>query len=307
MNKLNYIKKRIQMNWQLYVLLALPILYVIIFKYVPMAGVTLAFKDFKMKLGIWGSEWVGIENFVRFFESYQFRRVFSNTIILSLYTLLAGFPLPIIFALILNCVKDGPFKKFAQTTVTMPHFISTTVIVGMLFQLLDSRTGLYGAIYEAINGVYPSNIFAEAGAFRHLYVWSGIWKGFGWGSIIYLASLSSVDPSYHEAAQIDGASRFQRVRYIDFPTIVPTIVTMLILRMGSVISLGFEKAYLMQNSFNISTSDIIATYQYSVSIASSSADFSYGTAIGLFNNVIELVLVIIVNKISRKVSETSLW
>lgn len=307
MNKLNYIKKQIQKNWQLYVLLFLPLLYVIVFKYVPMAGVTLAFKDFKFKLGIFGSEWVGLENFVKFLESYQFKRVFSNTIILSLYTLLAGFPLPIIFALILNCVKDGPFKKFSQTTVTLPHFISTTVIVGMLFQIFDARTGLYGGLVELITGEYPKNIFAESGAFRHLYVWSGVWKGFGWGSIIYIASLSSVDPSYHEAAQIDGASRFQRVRYIDFPTIVPTVVTMLILRMGSVITLGFEKAYLMQNSFNISTSDIIATYQYSVSMASSRADFSYATAIGLFNNVIELVLVIIVNKISRKVSETSLW
>lgn len=307
MEKLKYIKRKIKRNWQLYVFLLLPVLYIITFKYVPMAGVVIAFKDFKMQLGIWGSEWVGLENFVKFIESYQFKRVFSNTLILSFYNILAGFPLPIIFALLLNCVKDGPLKKFSQTTVTLPHFISTTVMVGILFQLLDSRTGLYGAAVEALTGEYPKNIFADSGAFRHLYVWSGVWKGFGWGSIIYMASLSSVDTSYHEAAQIDGASRFQRVLHIDFPTIIPTIVTMLILRMGSVITLGFEKAYLMQNSFNISTSDIIATYQYGVSLASSKADFSYATAIGFFNNVIELALVLIVNKISRKVSETSLW
>ena len=307
MNKLDYVKRKLQRNWQLYVFLLLPVLYIFIFKYIPMAGVSIAFKDFKMKLGIWGSNWMGIENFVKFINAYQFKRVFNNTLILSFYSIIAGFPLPIIFALLLNCVKDGPLKKFSQTTVTMPHFISTTVIVGILFQLLDARTGLYGAAYEAITGEYPSNIFADSGAFRHLYVWSGVWKGFGWGSIIYIAALSSVDPSYHEAAQIDGASRFQRVLYIDLPTLVPTIVTMLILRMGSVISLGFEKAYLMQNSFNISTSDIIATYQYSVSLASSKADFAYATAIGFFNNVIELALVLIVNKISRKVSETSLW
>ena len=307
MKNMNHIKRQIKKNWQLYLFLLLPVAYVIVFKYVPMAGVMIAFKDFKMKLGIWGSKWVGLENFDKFINSYQFKRVFTNTLVLSFYNIIAGFPIPIIFALLLNCLKDGPFKKFTQTIVTLPHFISTTVMVGILFQILDARTGLYGTVVEALTGEYPQNILASAGAFRHLYVWSGVWKGFGWGSIIYIASLSSVDPSFHEAAQIDGASRFQRVLYIDFPTIIPTIVTMLILRMGSVISLGFEKAYLMQNSFNIRTSEIIATYQYSVSMASSSADFSYATAIGLFNNVIELMLVLLVNKISRKVSDTSLW
>ena len=272
-----------------------------------MGGVVIAFKDFKIREGIWGSKWVGLENFIKFIQSYQFERVFKNTLILSFYTIIAGFPMPIIFALILNCLRDGKFKKFSQTVVTLPHFISTTVMVGILFQLFDARTGLYGMIAEALTGTYPENMFANSGSFRHLYVWSGVWQGFGWGSIVYIAALASVDPSYHEAAQIDGASRLQRIRYIDFPAILPTIVTMLILRMGSVISLGFEKAYLMQNSFNIKTSEIIATYQYSVSLASKSADFSYATAIGLFNNVIELILVLTVNHISKKVSETSLW
>lgn len=301
------VRRQIKKNRQLYLFLLLPVIYIIVFKYIPMGGVVIAFKDFKIREGIWGSEWVGLENFAKFIQSYQFERVFKNTLILSFYTIIAGFPMPIIFALILNCLRDGKFKKISQTVVTLPHFISTTVMVGILFQLFDARTGLYGMIAEALTGTYPENMFANSGSFRHLYVWSGVWQGFGWGSIVYIAALASVDPSYHEAAQIDGASRLQRIRYIDFPAILPTIVTMLILRMGSVISLGFEKAYLMQNSFNIKTSEIIATYQYSVSLASKSADFSYATAIGLFNNVIELILVLTVNHISKKVSETSLW
>lgn len=301
------VRRQIKKNRQLYLFLLLPVIYIIVFKYIPMGGVVIAFKDFKIREGIWGSKWVGLENFIKFIQSYQFERVFKNTLILSFYTIIAGFPMPIIFALILNCLRDGKFKKFSQTVVTLPHFISTTVMVGILFQLFDARTGLYGMIAEALTGTYPENMFANSGSFRHLYVWSGVWQGFGWGSIVYIAALASVDPSYHEAAQIDGASRLQRIRYIDFPAILPTIVTMLILRMGSVISLGFEKAYLMQNSFNIKTSEIIATYQYSVSLASKSADFSYATAIGLFNNVIELILVLTVNHISKKVSETSLW
>lgn len=299
--------KRIKKNWQLYVFLLLPVAYIVLFKYVPMGGVTLAFKNYQVRKGIWGSEWVGLDNILKFIRSYQFGRVVKNTLAISIYSIAAGFPIPIIFALLLNCLKDGKFKKFSQTVVTLPHFISVTVMVGIVFQLFDSRTGLYGMIFDALTGTYPPNILGSPDAFRHLYVWSGVWQGFGWSSILYIAALTAVDPSYHEAAQIDGASRFQRILYIDVPSILPTIITMLILRMGQVMSVGFEKAYLMQNSLNLATSEIIATYEYSVGLASGNSDFSYATAIGLFNSVINLILITLVNHIARKVSDTSLW
>ena len=237
--------RNIRRNWQLYAFLLIPVVYIIIFKYIPMGGIVIAFKDYKMRKGIWGSEWVGLENFVRFFNAYQFKRAITNTIVLSMYTIIAGFPFPIIFALMINCVRNERFKKITQSIVCLPHFISTVVMVGILFQIFNSRIGLYGIIGEWINGTYPNDLMGSPGAFRHMYVWSGVWKGFGWGSIIYTAALSGVDPTYHEAAQIDGATRFQRVLHVDLPAILPTIITMLILRMGDVMSIGFEKVYLM--------------------------------------------------------------
>ena len=299
--------KSIKKNWQLYLFLLVPIVHIIVFDYVPMGGIILAFKDYSVRKGIWGSDWVGLDNIARFIQSYQFGRVIKNTVTISLYSIIAGFPMPILFALLLNCLRDGKFKKFSQTVVTMPHFISTTVMVGIVFQLLDSRTGLYGMIFEKLTGAYPANILGSPAAFKHLFVWSGVWQGFGWNSIMYIAALTAVDPSYHEAAQIDGATRFQRIRYIDFPTILPTIIICLILRMGDVMSVGFQKTYLMQNSLNISASEVISTYQYSVGLASGKSDFSYATAIGLFNSVINLFMITLVNHIARKVSDTSLW
>lgn len=293
--------------WQLYVFLLLPVIYIIVFKYIPMGGTVIAFKDYSVRKGIFGSDWVGFDNFKRFLQSYKFLTVLKNTLVVSFYSIIAGFPMPIIFALLLNCLREGRFKKFSQTVVSLPHFISTTVMVGILFQVFDSRSGIYGKVYQLLTGEITPNILGSAGVFRHMYVWSGVWQGFGWGSIIYIAALTAVDPSYHEAAQIDGASRFQRILYIDFPSILPTIVTMLILRMGQVMSVGFEKVFLMQNSLNISTSEVISTYQYSVSLASGNPDFSYATAIGLFDSVINLALITIVNHIAKKVSETSLW
>lgn len=294
-------------DWQLYVLLIIPVLYVLIFKYIPMGGLVIAFKDFKMRLGVWGSEWVGFDNFIKFFTSYQSKRVIKNTLILSFYSIIAGFPLPIIFALLLNSVRNEKFKKVSQSIACLPHFISTVVMVGIVFQIFNNRTGLYGIIGEALNGVFPADILGSPTVFRHLYVWSGVWKGFGWGSIIYTAALAGVDPSYHEAAQIDGATRMQRIIHIDLPSILPTIVTMLILRMGDVMSIGFEKVYLMQNSLNLSASQVISTYEYSIGLASGHSDLSYATAIGLFNSVINLLMLVIVNKIAKKVSDTSLW
>ena len=297
-----------QKNWQLYVLLIIPVLYVFIFKYVPMGGLVIAFKDYKMRLGVWGSEWVGLEHFIRFFSTYQSKRVIVNTLLLSFYTIVASFPFPIIFALLINCIRGERFKKITQSIVCLPHFISTVVMVGILFQVFNNRTGLYGMLGELINGEFPSDILGSPSAFRHLYVWSGVWKGFGWGSIIYTAALSGVDPAYHEAAQIDGATRLQRVLHIDLPSIMPTIIIMLILRLGDVMSIGFEKVYLMQNVMNLSASEVISTYEYSIGFSGGNAtDFSYAAAIGLFNSVVNFIMVVVANKISRKVSDTSLW
>lgn len=302
------IRLSIRRNWQLYVFLLLPVVYIIIFKYVPMGGVVIAFKDYKMRKGIWGSDWVGLEHFARFFQIYQSKRVISNTLILSFYSIIAGFPIPICFALLMNCLRNERFKKITQSIVCLPHFISTVVMVGILFQVFNSRTGLYGVIGEFLTGSYPTDIMGSPSGFRHMYVWSGVWQGFGWGSIIYTAALSSVDPTYHEAAEIDGATRFQRIIHIDLPSILPTIVTMLILRMGSVMGIGFEKVYLMQNGLNLSASEVISTYEYSVGLAGNgSSDFSYATAIGLFNSVVNLIMLTLVNKIARKVGENSLW
>lgn len=298
----------IRRDWQLYLFLALPVAYIILFAYVPMGGLVMAFQNFSIRKGIFGSDWVGFDNFIKFFNSYQCWRVIRNTLVLSLYTILAGFPIPVCFALMINSLRGERFKKFSQTIVNLPHFISVTVMVGILFQLFNSRTGLYGVIGEAVTGAYPPDLFASASNFRHFYVWSGIWQEFGWGSIIYVAALSSVDLSYHEAAEIDGATRFQRVLHIDFPSICPTIIIMLILRMGSVMSIGFEKVYLMQNSLNLQTSNIISTYVYQVGLAASgNSDFSYATAIGFFNSLVNMVLIASVNAISRRFSDTSLW
>lgn len=295
-------------DWRLYLFLMLPLMYIVVFKYVPMGGLVIAFKDYHVRKGIWGSKWVGLDNFIHFFESYKCWRIIKNTIILSVYTILVSFPLPIIFALMVNCLTNKRFKKVSQVIVNLPHFISTVVMVGIVYCVLNSRSGIYGTVFHNLTGSYPNDLFASPAAFRHIYVWSGVWQNFGWSSIIYQAALTGVDPSYHEAAQIDGASRLKRIWYVDLPALVPTIITMLILRMGSVMSIGFEKVFLLQNSLNISASDVISTYVYSVGLSGSgSGDFSYATAIGMFNNVIEFAMVVIVNKISKKVSDTSLW
>jgi len=295
-------------DWQLYIFLALPVIYILVFAYIPMGGLVMAFQNYSIRRGFLGSDWVGFDNFIKFFNSFQFQRVITNTLILSLYAIIAGFPIPIIFALMINSLRSKKFRKVSQTIVNLPYFISVVVIVGLLFQIFSSRTGLYGTIGLWLTDSYPRDLFASAGNFRHFYVWSDIWQGFGWGSIIYVAALSTVDPSYHEAAEIDGATRFQRVRHIDFPCIVPTIIILLILRMGSVMGIGFEKVFLMQNNLNLSASEVISTYVYRVGLSSAgSIDFSYATAIGFFNSVVNLIMIFSANFISRRFSSTSLW
>ena len=292
----------------MYLFLLIPLAYIIIFAYVPMAGVQIAFKKYSARAGIWGSAWVGMKNFTKFFNSYQFERVLKNTMTLSVYSIVATFPLPIIFALMMNSINNERFKRISQTIVTMPHFISIVVLVGMMFQIFNARTGLYGSLVLQLTGGFPDDLFAKAETFPQFYVWSGAWQGFGWGAIVYIAALSSVSPSLHEAAQIDGASRFQRVLHIDVPSIVPTMTIMFILRMGSVMSIGFEKVYLMQNNLNLAVSEVISTYVYKIGFgAGGVTDFSYSTAIGLFNSLINMALILSVNAIAGRVGETSLW
>ena len=299
---------RIWRDRQLYFFLLLPVLYIIVFSYIPMGGLVIAFKDFSARKGVWASEWVGFANFSKFYKSYEFARILKNTLILSFYSIAASFPIPIMFALLINSIRNERFKKITQTVVNLPHFISVTVMVGILMNVLNCRIGFYGIVGEKLTGSFPPDLFGSPTAFRHLYVWSGVWQNFGWSSIIYTAALANVDPELHEAAQIDGASRLQRVLHIDLPCIMPTIIINLILRVGQVMSIGFEKVYLMQNSLNLSASSIISTYVYNVGLASSGhSDLSYATAIGMFNSLINLLLIITVNKIANKVSDTSLW
>jgi putative aldouronate transport system permease protein len=295
--------KAILNNYELYLFLLPAVLLTFCFQYIPMYGVQIAFKNFSPARGIWGSPWVGLEQFFRFFRSFQSKTVITNTLMLSLYGLAAGFPLPIMLAILINSLGSGTYKRVMQTVTYMPHFISTVVLVSMMTLFLSPR-GLFGNISNAM-GVLPKNIMGIAEAFRHIYVWSGVWANMGWGSIIYLAALSSVDPGLYEAATIDGANKWQKIIHIDIPSIAPTIIILLILSTGNILSVGFEKVFLMQNSLTLSRSEVISTYVYKVGIQS--AQYSFSSAVGLFNNIINFIVLVSVNMISRKVSETSLW
>ncbi len=293
-------------HWQLYLLLLLPLAYLLVFKYIPMAGAQIAFRKYRVNYGIMSSEWVGVTNFSKFFGSYQFERVLINTLRLSLYSILVGFPFPIMLALALNTLTNAFAKKFVQTITYLPYFISTVVVVGIIIQLFNVRIGIFGMTYTLITGRTAPDLLAQPNTFTHLYVWSGVWQGVGWSSIIYIAALAGVDLAQHEAAIIDGASRFQRVIHIDLPAILPTIVITLILRCGSIMGIGFEKAYLMQNELNLRTSEVISTYVYKVGM-SANGNFSYAAAIDMFNSVVNLVVLVGMNALSRKVSGSSIW
>lgn len=299
-------KKRIK-HWQLYLFLVIPIVLVFIFNYIPMAGIQLAFKKYNMNLGIMGSPWIGFDNFKKFFRNYQFWRLLKNTLTLSLYGMLAGFPIPIMLALLLNSMNNLKYKKFIQTVTYMPHFISTVVMVGLIIQVFNPRIGLYGIIYSAVTGNNAPDVLGSASAFPHIYVLSGVWQSMGWNSIIYMAALAGVDAELHEAAQMDGASKFQRILHIDLPSILPTAIMLLILNSGSIMNIGFEKAFLMQNNLNLRSSEVISTYVYKMGLESATGDYGYATAIGLFNSVINLILIVSVNAVSKKVTEQSLW
>ncbi len=297
---------KVRKVWRLYALIAIPLIYIIIFKYVPMYGAQIAFKNFIVTKGIWASEWVGFKHFIRFFNSYEFWRLMSNTIVLSLYSLIAGFPFPIILALSLNYVKNQFFKKSVQMITYAPHFISVVVMVGIILELLEPRNGIVNNVIKLI-GLDPINFMGVPEYFKSIYVWSGIWQSVGFGCIIYLAALSSIDTSLHEAAVVDGATKMQRMWHIDIPGIMPIAIIMLIMNTGHMLDVGFEKVLLMQNPLNLRTSEVIDTYVYKVGLTSQALNYSYPTAIGLFKSVINLILLIMVNKIAQKTKQASLW
>jgi ABC-type polysaccharide transport system permease subunit len=292
-------------SWQLYLMLALPVIYLAVFNYYPMLGIQIAFKDFKPRLGIWGSHWVGFRNFLKFIDSYKFWPIINNTLYLSFYSIVAMIPMPIILALSLNAIRNKGYMKSVQLMTYMPNFISTVVMVGILKQLLHPRMGLL-ATFAGLLGIQVGDAFGSSAAFAHLYVWSNVWQKTGWSAIVYLAALSAVDPELHEAAIVDGASRFQRILHIDIPVIIPTAVIMLILNMGQVMSMGFERVFLMQTDLNLSASEIISTFVYKVGLTGM-PDYSYSTAINLFNSVINLTLIVLSNRIAKRVDGTSLF
>lgn len=291
-------------NYQVYLMLLPCFLFFVIFCYGPMYGVQIAFKDYNTGLGIWASPWVGLKHFGRFMGMPQFWQVFQNTMLLSVYSLLAGFPFPILFSLMLNEVRGIKLKKTVQTITYAPHFISTVVMVTMITLFLSPSSGFVNKMIEGAGGT-PVNFMIKAEFFPHIYVWTGIWQHFGWNSIIYLATLANVDESLHESAVIDGAGRFARIWYINLPCLAPTIVIQLILALGGILGADFEKVLLMQNSSIMSSADVIATYTYRIGIQGS--EFSLSSAIGMFNSLINLVVLIVVNTVCKRISDTSLW
>ena len=296
--------QRMQGNWDL-LLFCLPgIILTIVYHYIPIYGVQIAFRNYKPKLGIWGSQWVGLKNFERFFTSANAWTTISNTLVLSVYSLVASFPVAIILALMLNTLRFKRYRKVIQAVTYAPHFISTIVMCGMLILFLSPRLGVVNTIIKSM-GMEAINFMGKSYMWRHIYVWSGIWQSMGWSSVIYFAALAGVSPEYHEAAIVDGATKFQRVLHIDLPFLAPTMTMLLILNCGSILSIGFEKAYALQNDLNIGVSEIISTYVYKVGLIN--RDVSFSTAIDLFNSVVNSILLVTVNAITARLSENSLW
>lgn len=291
-------------DYQLWIMILPAIAVVLVFNYIPMYGIQLAFRDYDFSKGLTGGEWRGLYYFKQFIDSYLFVDLMKNTFFISLATIVIGFPAPIILALILNQIRRKRLKNVMQTVVYLPHFISIIVLVGMMNVLLSPETGVVGHMMKAM-GLGHINLIASTNTFIPMYVLSDIWQHCGWNSIIYLAALSTVDPQLYDSAKMDGASRWQMIRYVDLPALVPTIVILFILSMGNILGTGFEKTFLMQNSLNLPVSEVISTYVYKIGIMSN--QFSYASAIGLFNTVINFVFLFGVNAVSKKVSNTSLY
>ncbi|MFI2857748.1 ABC transporter permease [Paenibacillus sp. JSM ZJ436] len=296
-------KKQLKRNWHLYLFVLPTLIYFIVFNYLPMYGLQIAFKNFYPSQGILGSEWVGFDHFERFFNSPSFWTIIKNTLSISLYELIL-FPLPILFALAINELRNGTFKKSVQIITYAPHFISVVVVAGIIVSLVHPATGIVNKGIVLLGGE-PISFMTEPAWFKSIYVWSGTWQQLGWNSIIYIAALSAINPELHEAATIDGATRVQRIWSINLPGIMPTVIILLILSIGNFMSIGFEKVYLLQNQLNMESSEVIQTYVYRSGLLQ--AQYSFSAAVGLFNSVINLILLVTINSIARKVSQTSLW
>ncbi len=296
--------KRLLRAWQLYVLLAPAIIYILVFKYWPMYGVQIAFKNYNPVDGFTDSPWVGLTHFIRFVNSYQFGQVIGNTLWIALLGLLVAFPVPIILALLVNQLQSEKFKKFTQTVLYSPAFISTVVVVGIMFVVLSPRSGLVNNAIQ-LGGGEPIFFMGSAEWFRPIYVLSDVWQNAGFSMIVYLAALAGIDPALHDAAKVDGASKLQRIRHIDLPGIMPVITVLFILAIGNLLNVGFEKALLMQTPLNLSTSEIIQTYVYHAGLQQ--AQFSYSAAIGLFNSILNLALLLFFNTVARRANQSTLW
>ncbi len=297
--------RQIKRCWQLYVMLALPMLLLAIYNYWPMYGVQIAFRDYNVVDGITGSPWAGLKYFQRFVESYQFWPIVKNTFILAFYDLIATFPLPILLALCLNYVRQRWFGRSVQLVTYAPHFISTVMVVGIVLVMADPNTGLLNNVLHLV-GLGPIDV-TSPGWFRHVYVWSGAWQNVGFAAVVYLAALTGIDPALHESAVIDGASKLRRIWHIDLPGIAPVAIIMFVLNMGLMLTYGFEKVLLLQNPLNLGVSEVIDTYVYKVGLASDIPQYSYATAIGLFKSMLALLLMLIANRIARRTSGWSLW
>jgi len=297
-------KRSWRLHWQLYLLVSVPLAYFVIFKYIPMSFTVIAFKDYNIVQGPWASEWVGLRNFQQLFGNPVFGSLLKNTFILAFYLVLASFPIPIVLAIALNEIRNGWFKRTVQMVTYAPYFISTVVVVSMTILVLSPRIGIVNQGLDLF-GMDQINFIGEPGFFRHIYVWSDVWQTAGYAAVIYLAALAGIDPALHESAKIDGASRLQRIRHVDLPGIMPTAVIMLILGVGNMMAIGFEKAYLLQNDLNLAQSEIIPTYVYKTGLIN--ADFSMATAVGLFNSVVNLCLLLAVNFIAKRVTGNGLW
>jgi len=296
--------KRIVSCWELYLFLLPALVYFAIFQYGPLYGLQIAFKNYNPALGFLGSPWVGLKNFMNFFHGYYLWTLIRNTTFLSLYLLAAEFPLPIIFALMINEMRHKRYKKVIQTVTYIPNFISAVVMVGIIMLVLDPSSGIVNNIIKSLSG-QSIDFLTKPSMFRNIYVWSDVWQTTGYSSIIYVAALSAVDMELHEAAVMDGASRLKRIWHINLPTIAPTIIILLILGAGQIMSLGIDKIYLLQNDLNLSVSQVIDTYVLRRGIFT--GDYSFSAAVGMFNNVVNLILVVVFNFISRKFSDTSLF
>lgn len=297
-------KKMLKRDYHLILLCVPALIFIFIFDYGPMYGIQMAFKDYNSRKGIWGSDWVGFEHFIRFFNSPDFWTILKNTLWLSLYGLLASFPFPIFLAILVNQVTRTKFKKTVQMVLYAPHFISVVVLCGMLNVFLSPSTGIVNNLLASL-GMERIFFLGKANLFDDVFVWSGVWQNSGWGMIIYLAALTSIDPELYEAARIDGANKVRLILHIEIPQILPTIVIMLIMSVGRFMNIGFQKAFLLQNTMNLQKSEIISTYIYRMGMLSQQFDFS--TAVGLFNNIVNIILLVIVNTISKKLNETSLF